>query len=191
MAERKQEREEQQTTLLSKEGFSFIKNKERDYTLYLEIENNNIILQKIIDFNLIKLIYDLNGEIYEKINLKLINENEAIINLLIKNLFQDLGLVQKFSYIHMSRVVAENKISFFSQTIKSERPPDMPPDSELMPIENMIIDFYIITPHKIKLSCNILFQDNILLLPVIEKIFSRALFKIFTRVKQFIENVIV
>ena len=154
---------EEPTTILSKEGFFFIKNKERDYTLYLEIENNNIILKKIIDFKLIKLIYDLNSEIYEKINLKIINENEAIINL----------------------------ITFLSKTIKSERPPDMPPDSELMPIENMIIDFHIITPHKIKLSCNILFQDKTVLLPIIEKIFSIALFKIFTRVKQFIENVTV
>ena len=182
---------EEPTTILSKEGFFFIKNKERDYTLYLEIENNNIILKKIIDFKLIKLIYDLNSEIYEKINLKIINENEAIINLLIKNLFEDLGLVQKFSYLYIKREVTENKITFLSKTIKSERPPDMPPDSELMPIENMIIDFHIITPHKIKLSCNILFQDKTVLLPIIEKIFSIALFKIFTRVKQFIENVTV
>ena len=78
---------EESNVLFSKQGFEFIKNKEKSYTLYFDIENNNIILPKIIDFHLVKLIYDLSQEIYEKIDLKIINNNEAIITLLLKNLF--------------------------------------------------------------------------------------------------------
>ena len=69
--------------LYSKEGFIFTKNDKNDYTLSFSMQNNSIVLSKIIDFNLIKLIYDLNGDIYEKININIINENEAIANLLI------------------------------------------------------------------------------------------------------------
>jgi hypothetical protein len=177
--------------LLSKEGFLFIKNKEGNYSVYFELENNNIILKKILDFNLVKLIYDLNSEIFEKINLQKINENEATINILIKHLFEELGLPQRFTYVDIKREVTENKVTFFSQTIKSERPDGIPDNAELMPIENVIINCNVITHHKINFSCNILFQNNKVLLPVIEKIFSLVLFKIFIRVKHFIENVIV
>lgn len=181
----------EQTTLFLKEGFFLNKNKEREFSLYFEIENNYIILKKILDFNLIKLIYDLNSEIYETINLQIINENEATINLLLKHLFEELGLPQRFTYVHMKREVKENKITFFSQTIKSERPQGMPDNAELMPIDNVIINCDVITPHKIKICCIIFFQDNIIIPPFLEKIFSLVLFKIFTRVKQFIEKVIV
>ena len=64
------------TELYSKEGFTFIKNEQNNYSLTFEMENNHIILSKIIDFNLVKLIYDLNKDIYEKANIKIINENE-------------------------------------------------------------------------------------------------------------------
>jgi hypothetical protein len=67
--------------LYSKEGFIFTKNDKNDYTLSFSMQNNSIVLSKIIDFKLIKLIYDLNGDIYEKINMNIINENEAIANL--------------------------------------------------------------------------------------------------------------
>ena len=73
--------------LYSKEGFIFTKNDKNDYTLSFSMQNNSIVLSKIIDFNVIKLIYDLNSDIYEKININIINENEAIANLLIKHLF--------------------------------------------------------------------------------------------------------
>ena len=50
-------------TLYSKEGFCFFKNEKNNYMLSFEMENNNINLSKIIDFNLVKLIYDLNSDI--------------------------------------------------------------------------------------------------------------------------------
>ena len=175
--------------LYSKEGFTFIKKQKNDYSLTFQMENNNIILSKIIDFNLIKLIYDLNSDIYEKVNLNIINDNEATVNLLMKHLFEELGLPQRFSYLHIKRIVSENNITFMSESIKSERPPDMPPDAELMNIKNNIINCHIITPHKINFECNILFESNMNVPAVAEKLVGLILYKIFNRVKQFIENV--
>ena len=104
--------------LYSKEGFTFIRKQKNDYSLTFQMENNNIILSKIIDFNLIKLIYDLNSDIYEKVNLNIINDNEATVNLLMKHLFEELGLPQRFSYLHIKRIVSENNITFMSESIK-------------------------------------------------------------------------
>jgi hypothetical protein len=177
------------TTLYSKEGFNFVKNSKNDYSLSFHMENNNIILAKVIDFNLVKLIYNLNGDIYEKINIEMINENEAICNLLMKNLFEDLGLPQRFSYVHSKRFVGENNIKFVSQTIKSSRPHGMPANAELMPLQRFDCNCDIITPHKIKFTCNILFESTMIIPAVAEKLVGLILYKIFKRVKQFIENV--
>lgn len=175
--------------LYSKEGFTFIKKQKNDYSLTFQMENNNIILSKIIDFNLIKLIYDLNSDIYEKVNLNIINDNEATVNLLMKHLFEELGLPQRFSYIHIKIIVKEHSIIFNSQTITSERPEGMPPDALLMPIKNMIINCDIITPHKINFTCNIFFENTMIVPAISEKLVGLILYKIFNRVKQFIENV--
>lgn len=175
--------------LYHKEGFTFVKNTKNNYSLSFQMENNNIILAKTIDFHLVKLIYDLNKDIYEKVNLHIINDNEATINLLMKHLFEDLGLPQRFSYLHLKKIVGENNITFVSQTINSERPPDMPIDAELMPIQNMTCNCDILTQHKIKFTCNILFEPSMNIPSIAEKLVGLILFKIFNRVKQFIENV--
>ena len=177
------------TELLSKGGFVFIKNGKNNYSSSFEIENNYMILSNIIDFNLVKLIYDLNKDIYEKVNLKIINENEATINLLMKHLFEQLGLPQRFSYVHIKRICNENSIIFDSQSIKSERPEGMPDDAQLVPIKNMICKCDIITQHRIKFTSNIIFEDHMIVPHVLEKLVGFTLYKIFTRVKQFIENV--
>lgn len=177
------------TELYSKEGFVFKKNEKNNYSLSFEMENNHMILSKIVDFNLVKLIYDLNNDIYEKVNLKIINDNEATINLLMKHLFEDLGLPQRFSYIHMKKITRENNIVFESQTIKSDRPEGMPVDAELMPIKTMKCNCDIITQHKIRFTFNVLFEDKMSVPPVAEKLVGLILYKIFNRVKQFIENV--
>jgi hypothetical protein len=175
--------------LYSKEGFNFVKNSKNDYSLSFHMENNSIILEKVIDFNLVKLIYSLNNDIYEKINIEMINENEAICNLLMKHLFEEIGLPQRFSYLHMKKIVGENNIQFVSQTIKSNRPQSMPDDAELMPLQRFDCNCDIITPHKIKFTCDVLFEPIMVIPPVAEKLVGIILYKIFKRVKQFIENV--
>ena len=77
-------------TLFDKDGFKFSCLKKNHYSLTFSMENNKIVLSKIIDFNLIKLIYDLNPDVYEKVNIEKINDNEVILTLLMKHFFEDL-----------------------------------------------------------------------------------------------------
>lgn len=177
------------TTLFSKNDFVFTKLERNKYKLNFQMENRNIILSKIIDFNLVKLIYDLNPDIYEKVNLHLINENEATINMLMKHLFEDLGLPQRFSYLRMKKIYETDKIIFVSESIKTERPVGMPQDAELMPVKDMTCYCDIITPHKMSFSAIVHFEDYMNVPAFAEKIIGLILFKIFSRVKNFIINI--
>jgi len=106
-----------------------------------------------------------------------------------KNFFEELGLPQKFSYLHMKREIEDNKIIFRSQSIQSHRPTNIPIDAELMAVENMISVCDIITSHRMNFCFNIIFYVNVIIPPFVEKMVGIILHKIFKRVKQFIENV--
>ena len=175
--------------LLNKEGLQFARVKEKHYTLTFSMENMHIILSNVIDFNLIKLIYDLNSDIYEKVILDKINDDEAVATLLMKHFFEDLGLPQRFSFLHIKKIVEERRIIFVSQSIRSHKPEGMPEDAELMAINDLTSICNIVTPHKINFSFNIVFDPIMNIPPFAEKMVGLILFKIFKRVKQFIENV--
>jgi hypothetical protein len=175
--------------LYEKDGMKFTKLSDKKYSLDFSMENKNIIMANIIDFNLIKLIYDLNGDIYESVNFDKISENEVIVTLLMKHLFEDLGLPQKYSYLHMKKSVNDKQIIFRSQSIQSERPQGIPDDAELMAMKENIGICDIITPHKIHFSFTVLFEDYVKIPQFAEKMVGLILNKIFKRVKQFIENV--
>ena len=175
--------------LYEKDGMKFTKLSDKKYSLDFSMENKNIIMANIIDFNLIKLIYDLNGDIYESVDFNKISENEVIVTLLMKHLFEDLGLPQKYSYLHMKKIVNNKQIIFRSQSIQSERPQGIPDDAELMAMKENIGICNIITPHKIHFSFTVLFEDYVKIPQFAEKMVGLILNKIFKRVKQFIENV--
>ena len=46
-----------ETILLEKDGFKFYKTKDNEYYSNFCLNNTNIILSQIIDFNLMKLVY--------------------------------------------------------------------------------------------------------------------------------------
>ena len=174
--------------LYEKDGMKFTKLSDKKYSLDFSMENKNIIMANIIDFNLIKLIYDLNGDIYESVDLQKLSENQATVTLLMKHLFEDLGLPQKYSYLHMKKSVNDKQIIFRSQSIQSERPQGIPDDAELMAMKENIGICDIITPHKIHFSFTVLFEDYVKIPQFAEKMVGLILNKIFKRVKQFIEN---
>jgi len=91
--------------LFIKDDFKFSRLKKNQYTIEFTIENNNINVSKIIDFNLIQLIYELNPDIYENVNIQKLNDNEIIATLLLKHFFEDLGLSQKFLFIHLKKIL--------------------------------------------------------------------------------------
>jgi hypothetical protein len=180
---------ENETVLLNKDGLIFTKITKNNYKLTFSIENKNILMSKIINLGLIKLIYDLNPDIYEKVNIEKLNENEAIASLLLRHFFEDIGLPQRFSFIHIQKFEEERRVIFKSQSIRSHRPDNMPEDTKLIPIVDMTSVCDIIDEHKVLFNFNILFDLDLNVPPFAEKMVGVILNKMFIRVKQFIENI--
>ena len=175
--------------LFKKDEFIFKRINDNHYSIQLKIENKNIQLDKIIDFGLMKLIYDLNPDIYLTSKIEKINDNEVYVTLLLKHFFEDLGLPQRYSYVHMTKKIEENRILFISKCISDERPDCIPIEAQLLATENLICSCEIETPHKINFIFDIKFYKNRTIPPLpIQKIIGVILNKIFIRVKQFIEN---
>lgn len=175
--------------LFNKEGLLFSRVAQNQYRLTFNIQNNNIILAQIIDFSLIKLIFDLNTDIYERVNVAPVSETEVVATLLMKHLFEDLGLSQRFSHIRVTKAVGERSIVFNAQSIKDVRPDGMPIDAEPVAIQELTCACNMVTQHTIAFVVDVVFDRGTTIPQFVEKIVGTILFKIFSRVKQFIENV--
>jgi hypothetical protein len=179
-------RNENESILYSKEDIVLRKHN-KTYNLIFNVKNQHIFIQKIIDFNFVKLIYDLNSDIYERVSLHKLNENQATILILMKDLFDDLGIPQQYIYGNLYRYDDnQNNISFTLNTIKERNIPDIPDEAEQKLIENIKYNCIHITPHESQFNIQFeLFH----MIPIVEKMITTIIIKMFKRVKQFIENV--
>lgn len=173
--------------LVEKDGMKFIKLEKNKYNLTYSIENKNINLEPLVNFELIKLIYELNPDIYEKVVLNKNNDEEAQITLLMKHFFNDLGFPQKYSHMSLKKYTSPNRINFVGSSIFSEKPSCIPNDVELLPIDNLDIECTMSSPHKVNLNCIIVFNNALIIPAFIEKVIGIIVNKIFNRVKKFIE----
>lgn len=178
-----------ETVLFNKDNFKFTRINQNYYIIEFTIENNNIDLSKIIDFNLIKLIYDLNTDIYINVSLEKINDENAVAILLLKNFFEDIGFPQYFCYVNINKVIQDNSIKFNAKTIKNITPEGIPEEAEIMNIDNLTTQCDIITNHKINFTHTVIFDSTFKFPLFVEKMIGVILNKIFKRVKQFIEKV--
>ena len=152
-----------------KDDFTFIRVKKNEYEITFTIQNNFIHLPSIINFDLLKLLYELNKDIFERVTLDKINEHSAITSLLMKHFFVDLGLSQKYTYFHIEKKETNKemnketnkekekyKIIFYSKTIFAEKPEIIPDEASLVPFQDINISVEVETSHKV----NILFHSS-------------------------------
>ena len=165
-----------------------------EYNIQFYLENNSIQLDKIIDFSLIKLMYELNQDIYEKIDLNILNDSQGTILAINKHLFQDLGISQKYSYLKINKtILGTGKIIFDLQSINDTFPMQtllIPEKAEQLPIEQFIIACNVINQHKIEFGIDFKIDTDTIELPdFVENALCKIFIKMFKRVKQFIENI--
>jgi hypothetical protein len=175
--------------LIDKNGIKFIKRDNNTFNLSFDLNNTNILLPSIINFDLIQLIYQLNPKIFEHIIVDNISDQEINVNILLNDIFADLGLPHYFLALNIRKVVtASNQISFNCSSFdnKLETYSD---DVELIPIQKFDIHFDIIQNHNIKINCDIDLTDNHNIPSFSEKMIGNIIYNIFNRLKQFIEKV--
>ena len=178
--------------LMDKRGMKIVKLTNNEYTVTCAIQNNQFILPSIINFDMVKLIFDLNPDIYEKAILK---KNAALDNAticsLMKDIYSDLGIPQSCICMTVEMVKLSDVIKFKCDPLVNKTTPaefSGVPDLYLLPIKNLIIDCNILTNHHIEINCKIKVDDDVEIEAFIEKMVITIMHKIFIRLKQFIEN---
>jgi len=173
---------------LQREHFKILKKQNGIYNLEFTLKNDKLLIHKIINFDLIKLIYELNNDIYETINFQYINENEIIILTVMKNLFQDLGLPQRYSYLKITKEIINDNTTF-NATVILDKPNKINISENIiqMPFKHIKIETNIIDNHTAFFNIEI-FLNNENIPQFIETVVINLWKKIFNRLKQFIEN---
>ena len=179
-------------TLMDKNGMKINKLTNNEYTVSFSIQNNQLILPSIINFDMVKLIFDLNPDIYEKSILKKNTtlENATICSLM-KDLYSDLGIPQSYVCMTVEMVKLNDVIKFNCLPLLNRTTPlefSGISDLYLLPVKNLIIDCNILTNNHIEINCRINIDDDIEIEQFIEKMVITVVHKIFIRLKQFIEN---
>lgn len=178
--------------IINKDGFQITKQCKNQYSVSFSLENTKIRIPEIINFDFIKVIYDLSPDLFEFTSLEKINDTEAILVLLVKQLFEDLGVSQKYLKLHMTCTRTKSSIVFVSKTIMNHpTTADIPEDADLVNVVKMTNEFVIHSPHKIVVLNTILLDDEITIPPFVDKIVGSLLSKLFIRVKQFIDYAVV
>jgi len=182
--------------LFSKESFSFIKKNNNNYVLSFNIKNKNFNLVNIINFNLVQILFNLNKDIFECFSFKEENEQEANCFILMKHLFEDIGLSQYYCNLNIKKQTNNNSIFFVFETnydnINLNNFQNINCDYnyvEKLFLEKIICEFKILSNNQIDIFIDIYILDEMKYPNIIENLIGLFVFKIFERIKIFIENV--
>jgi len=178
--------------IMDNNGIKIFRKAKNNYKITFFFENRCIDISKIIDFSLFQILYELNTDIFEYCNIEKDSTNtNANITLLIKNIFEDIGINQQVSYINIQKHVTPQKITFISNTIKDHHPRNIPTHIELLDVNKFICECDIVSLHRANFTIDMIIDNSHNLQSVIEKTSKLIFKKIFKRIKQFIENIVV
>jgi hypothetical protein len=178
--------------LYNKDGTQIFKLPNNCFRICFFLQNKNIMLNSILNFDLIKLVHDLNKDVCENIETQKLDESNAIVTLLIKNFFEDLGIPQKYSCLQIHKQHFTNdhhNVVFVFSTFTNYKASWLPEDLELACVDEIRLHCYYTNPHHVNFDCNIRFPNNHNLPAFVQKMSVMIVHKIINRLKQFIENV--
>lgn len=105
--------------ICSKENIILIKNKENDYRLLLTSKNKNINFKNIINFNIYKILGEVNKKNIESCEMvSTVSNNTAKFLFKFKALGLDIGIPKKYMYLETKcSQINQNEIEYISQSI--------------------------------------------------------------------------
>jgi hypothetical protein len=175
--------------IIEKNGIKLSKMSSTVFNLTFDINNNNMRLPSIINFDLIQLIVKLNPNIFENIESESESESNKKINVLFKDLFSDIGLPQYYTSLNINKSVLDANKIVFTSSLYDNKLQTYPADVELLTAQNITISFEIINNHFIKINGDMTLLENHAIHPFAEKLIGNIIYNIFIRLKQFIENI--
>ena len=180
--------ESNSTIIMKRDGFSFEKLDNKCYYTTFDIKNQNLNLSDIINFDLIKVLYDLNPDIYDLVEIEKINDNEANIIIVMKHLFKDLGIPQKYSYLNIKLLKTKRFFKFESKPIKRSKPSHVPISAEVVDFDCIETIGEFITNNHVLVKNYTYIGSVTNTMSYFDKIAASITFKIINRLIIFISN---
>lgn len=159
------------------------------FLLQFNLENKNKNLHDIININMYGLLFNLNKDNFEKIEIKKwISPNEIEVLFLFKPFGKDLGIKPKYMYI---KTVAEIKNEKHIYTSFDIDYPNLGELSKYEKVKNTISTMIINFESDFKININYIFKFELVhSLPIyMENILGLTMKKMFLNLKTFIEMV--
>lgn len=180
--------ESKSNIIMKRDGFSFEKIDNKCYYTTFDIKNNNLKLSDIINFDLIKVLYDLNPDIYDLVEIEKINENEANLIIIMKHLFKDIGISQKYSYLNIKLLKTNRFFKFESKPIKISKPSQVPISAEVVDFDRIETIGEFITNNHVIVKNYTYIGSGTKTMSYFDKIAASITYKIITRLIKFISN---
>jgi hypothetical protein len=187
---------EDDSVIINNKDIVMIKTSKNTYSINYSITNNKMYLWKILDFTIVKILYDLNKDFFETVNLNIIDDNNAKLFILMKPLMADFGVPQRYCYLDLQRerYVPDNIITIFTATpnrnIDEARSiSKIPKLAEMLPIKSIKITCENLDEHNVSIEQKICYETFFEIPKFMEKFAGTIFTKMFLRTKQFIENI--
>lgn len=174
-----------ETILVNKPNYTFKRLKQNLYQSIAILENKNCLVEQMMGFPFIKLMFDINNDKFDIVDLNIINDTEANLFVLMKPLFSHLGISQRFLSIKLMKHIVPNKgVNFigipYPELIRNYNIKNK--NIIHAPIADLQIMLQLINPHKFQIIEFIKLDDNFYMSIVFEKIFIVLFKRIFINI---------
>jgi|APCry1669189534_1035231.scaffolds.fasta_scaffold88988_1 hypothetical protein len=162
------------------------------YRITSSVENQNIYMQNILNFNLVSLMYQTNLDKFEKVQLDIdtLNENRAKVFLLVKHLLKEFGLKQRYVSFDIIKQTYDNGVKFIlTQNPDYGKILNNCSNASLLPITNILYDFKLETPHKLVISQDIQFSLDVDIPKFLEPLFGAIMKSMHKKTLRFIREI--
>ena len=159
------------------------------FNLQYQIINKEMYLDKLINFQFLNIIYELNKSLFDDFKIQIIDDDNAIIYILFKWLFKEFDMKQYAVILNINRTtLKEEQICFKCSSNINITIFSIPQNVQIIHVDNLTICFNISNKHNITVNNTIIFQKKPNILPYIQKMISQIISKMIINTKQFIEK---
>jgi len=167
-----------------------ISQNENSYNLQYRIINNQFYLDKLINFQFLNIIHELNKSLFDDFKIQIISEDKATLYILFKWLFKDFDIKQYAVLLNINRSTFKDEQICFECSSVSNDNFSVPKNIQILNVDNCTICFDISDKHNIHVDNTIIFQKKPTILPYVQKMTAQIISKMIMNTKQFIENMI-
>lgn len=175
---------EQVKTIIQKDGLVFKRIELEEYALHFSLQNEKTNLLNLIDFPFISLIFELNKDIFEFVRIERKNETEAIVTVLTRNIFEDIGINQKHIYARIQKKVDGQLTTFLLGSIRTHCP-EMALEAEPLYVDDWVCECRFEDSTCVNFEIKL---RNLYIPAFLEKVVGVFSLKVIERIKQYIEN---